>query len=259
MNRTMVIAKNSFQEMVRERFFLVILFGAVALLSMSLLLGALSFAEQKRILADLGLAAIELSILFMALFQGAYIIQKEIEKQTCLVLLAKPISRTEFLIGKWLGVVFLISVTQLALGSVLFLLLTDFTMTPVDFSQAQYLYVSLCIWLKVVVLLSVVFLFGIMVRPLFALLFGFSLYLLGHWLNDLKYFAEKSKDEGLIFLSQVIHEIVPQFYRFNWKSYYFLQQSFDLNQVLIMVGYLLTWIVLFLVLSSAYFKGKDIA
>jgi len=259
MSRVFVIAKNSLQEMIREKFFLVIVFGAIALLGLSLLLGALSFAEQKRILADLGLSAIELATLFMALFQGSYIIQKEIEKQTCLVLLAKPITRAEFLIGKWLGVVFLIGVTHFMLSFVLYVLLTDFSFTSTEFGILQFVLISFSLFLQTLVILSVVLLFGIMIRPLFALLFGLSLYMLGHWLNDLKFFAEKSKDEGMILLSKIVHEIVPQLYRFNWKSYYFLQQNFNFEQIATMTAYLLTWVVLFLLLSSAYFKGKDIA
>lgn len=259
MKRILVIAQNTFQEMVREKFFLVVIFGSVALILLSLLLGSLSFDEKKRILADLGFAAIQVAALCLALFQGAYIIQKEVEKQTCLVLLAKPISRAQFILGKWLGLLFLLSVVHFALGTVLYFLMTDFNLSASDFNLSQYIFISLSLWLQTLLLSSLVLLFSLLVRPLFSLLFGFSIYLLGHWLNDLKFFAQKSEDETMVLLSKIIHEVVPQLYRFNWKSYYYLQQNFQSTDVLLMTVYLAVWTAFCLLLASITFKGKDIA
>ena len=83
MKSAMILAKITFQELIREKFFIVAVFASIMLLAVSLLLGSLTFAEQQRIIVDFGFAAIELSCLGIVLFSGAFIITKEIEKQTC--------------------------------------------------------------------------------------------------------------------------------------------------------------------------------
>src|SRR5688572_46674 len=103
MNKTWVLAKTSFRELVRERVFWLVAGLAIFLLCLSLLLGELSFDERERLLWDFGLAAAEIGALAMALFSGSYLIPREVERQTCLLILAKPVSRFQFLLGKWLG------------------------------------------------------------------------------------------------------------------------------------------------------------
>ncbi len=252
MKSIFILAKITFQEMIREKFFIVVVFASLILLAISLLLGSLSFAEQKRILVDLGFGVIELSGLGIALFSGAFLITREIEKQTCLLLLSKPLSRGQFLVGKWLGLTFLITLTVVLLSSGLFLLLQQFEYF------ASFLIITISIWLKILVLLSLVFLVSGLVRPIFSLLFGLTVYLLGHWLNDLEFFVNKTKDESLINFFKFFHELIPQFYRFNWKSYTFLEKSIDIAQVAPMSFYLIAWSVFLLTLAVVVFRRKDI-
>lgn len=252
MKSVFILAKITFQEMVREKFFLVVAFMAVLLLGISLLLGSLSFAEQKRILVDLGFGAIEISALGIALFSGSFVISKEVEKQTCLLLLSKPLSRDQFFIGKWLGLTFLITVTHFALCAILFLLLQQFEFL------FPFALIALSIWFKILVMLSLVFLISGLVRPIFALLFGMTVYLLGHWLSDLEFFVKKSQDQALQVLFKIVHEVTPQFYRFNWKSYPFLEKGVPMDQIGALLFYMSAWIVLMLVLAVTVFRRKDI-
>lgn len=252
MRSIFILAKITFQEMIREKFFVVVIFAAFMLLGISLLLGSLSFSEQKRILVDLGFGAIELSCLGIVLFSGSFVMAKEIEKQTCLLLLSKPLSRGQFLVGKWFGLVLLISMTIFLLGTVLFFLLQQF-----QYLQ-NFLLILFSIELKILVVLSLVFLVSGLVRPVFSLLFGMTVYLLGHWLNDLEFFAKKADDQSIMILYKVIHEITPQFYRMNWKSYFFLEKGVLASQYIPLFFYLLAWTTFLLALSVAVFRRKDI-
>lgn len=247
-----IIAKNSFQEMIREKFFFVVIFVSLLLMGLSVLLGSLSLAEQKKILADLGFAAIELCSLGLVLFLGSFMISKEIEKQTCLVLLAKPLSRHQFLIGKWFGVVLLLSMTQVILATILSLLLwrPQYSLT--------FFEVNASLFFQTLVILSFVFFLSCWVRPIFSLLMGATIFLLGHWLNDLRFFAEKSKDESLLALFKIVHEATPQFYRFNWKSYYLLEKGVENKDFVLMIIYLSVWSLFLLMLAVSSFRRKDI-
>ncbi len=252
MKSVLILAKITFQEMIREKFFLVVVFISILLLAISLLLGSLSFAEQQRILVDLGFGAIEISNLGIVLFSGAFIISKEIEKQTCLLLLAKPLSRDQFFIGKWLGLAALMTVTHFILSGILFFLLQQPQLL------VSFFFASLSVWLKILVILSLVFLVSGLVRPIFSLLFGMTIYMLGHWLHDLGFFAKKSQDQLLQNLFRIVHEITPQFYRFNWKSYVFLEKGISFQELWSMIFYLTSWTIFLLVLAVAVFRRKDI-
>ena len=64
-----------------------------------------------------------------------------------------------------------------------------------------------------------------LVRPMLSLIAGVSIYLFGHWLDDLAYFAKRSHNEIYVAFSDGLAYLVPQFYRFNWKSFYFLEND----------------------------------
>ena len=91
MYKVWTLARTTLREMLRERVFMVAVLVAIALLGLSFLLGALSFAEQRKILTDFGFLAIQISGLGISLFSGAYLLAKEIEKQTCLLILSRPL------------------------------------------------------------------------------------------------------------------------------------------------------------------------
>ena len=75
--------------------------------------------ERERILQDVGLAAIRLMSVGIATFVGVGLIHGEVERRTIYTILSKPISRTQFLLGKYLGLVFTTWI-QLAIMSLAF-------------------------------------------------------------------------------------------------------------------------------------------
>ena len=97
------VAANTFKELIRDRILYSLLFFALALVLLSYFLGFLSFAEQERIITNMGLFATNIGCTFLAIFLGSSLVFREIDKQTILTLLSKPLSRSRFIIGKFLG------------------------------------------------------------------------------------------------------------------------------------------------------------
>jgi ABC-type transport system involved in multi-copper enzyme maturation permease subunit len=238
--------------MIRERLFIVVIFMAALLFALSLLLGALSFSEQQRIMADLGFTAIEVASVGISLFAGAFLISKEIEKQTLLLVLARPISRDQFLMGKVSGIIALNTFLILALGVVLYVLLES---APSVVNLATIL---LGIWFKSIIGLALVIFFSVVVRPILALLMSFGLLLLGEWIPDLQFFAEKSKDHFFINAMKGVTWITPNLFRFNWKSHYFLENGFQIDDVVWMISHSVGWILVVFVAACIIFRRKDI-
>lgn len=252
MKSIFVISKTTFRELVRERLFIVIFFLAVALLILSVALSNLSIWEFQRILSDLALSSMEIAGLGIVLFSGSYMIHKEIEKQTCLLLLSKPISRRDFIIGKFIGLGFLVLLTLVALMALLNLILLQQEFVLNSF------FILINIYMKILVVLALVFFLSVYVRPVISLLFGLSFYFYGHGINSVEFLIKKTKDADLIAIQRALELMSPQFFRFNWKNYYFLKEAPAINEFLIMVGYFAIWIVFLMTLAVRGFNKRDI-
>lgn len=255
MYKVWTLARTTLREMLREKIFMVAVLIAVALLALSFLLGALSFAEQRKILADFGFMAIQISGLGISLFAGAYLLAKEIEKQTCLLILSRPVSRAQFILGKLFGVLALNTLLMSALGAVLYLLLglwKEPKLFPAFFE------IGLSLWCESAVILCLVIFFSLVVRPVLALGAGFMVFLLGHWLGDLAFFAEKSQEDMFVQAVKVLHWVTPNFYRMNWKSAYFLENGIPFNNILWMLAHMTGWALLAILLTNFFFRRKDI-
>src|SRR5512136_1799625 len=126
MSRLVAVAANTFRETVRERVLYNLVFFAVLMTLSGLLLGQLSIRQDEKIIKDVGLAAMDLFGTLIAIFVGVGLVSKEIERRSLHPLLAKPLGRDEFLVGKFLGLAFtlLVNLTVMAAGLYLTLLIT---------------------------------------------------------------------------------------------------------------------------------------
>mgnify|MGYP000440741369 CR=1 FL=1 len=117
MTRVRLVAWHVFKESVRDRVLFAIAGFAVVLVAASVLIGQITAGQDVRIIKNLGLATIELSGVLMAVFIGVGLVAREIERRSIYSLLAKPLHRWEFVVGKFLGLTGTL-VVNLALMSV---------------------------------------------------------------------------------------------------------------------------------------------
>jgi Cu-processing system permease protein len=115
--RIYAIMLNTFREAVRDRVLYAVLGFACAVLLFTLAIAELSLHDQLRVVSDVGLASISLFSVMIAVFLGSSLLYKEIERKTLYVILPKPIARTEFLLGKYLGIVLTALVFVALMGS----------------------------------------------------------------------------------------------------------------------------------------------
>jgi Cu-processing system permease protein len=255
MTKIRALAWTTFQELIRERFFVVGVIVALMLVVLSYLVGNLSLYEAKRILFNLGTLAIELMTISLGVFAGARLVSKEIELRTCQIILTRPLSRSYFLLGKWLGLFLFIMCILVSLSLLVLLLGGE------SFQKISFLWIVSSIGLKAFLVMSVVFLCSLVLRPILAALVGISVYFLGHSIDDIRFFL-KVKVSGLDqdpFIVQILEKIVPRFDLYNWKSFYFLEKSFTEYQVATMFAHFSSWIALLVILSLLVWRKKDLA
>ncbi len=240
------------QEWLRLKFFHVVLFLAFIYLAISSLLGSLSFVEQHRLILDFGLAGLEVTTFFVSAFLSTHALHRDIERKTIQILLARPIPRWHLLVGYLGSLIALNLIIATVLGGILFFFLEKMTMAP------QLVVSVFFILLKSIVLCSFGLLTGALARPMFGLVLTISYWMIAYSIPDLKFFSEKLKNETLIFLSNGLDYLIPQFYRFNWKDFHFITADLQYSQLGWAFLHSISWIAILMILASLFFKRKEI-
>ena len=110
------LAGNTVREAVRSRLFYTLLFFGMALILTGVLVSTLSYVESERIVQNVGLSAIRLLSVGIAIFLGVGVIHNEIDRRTIYTILSKPVSRAQFVLGKYLGLVATVELLLLAMS-----------------------------------------------------------------------------------------------------------------------------------------------
>jgi len=114
--RITAIARNAFREAVRDRVLYNLVLFVLLLTGASIFIGELSGGQERKVIVDLGLSAMLLFGVFIAIFVGVGLVYKEIERRTIYAVFSKPVGRGEFLVGKYFGLCLTLLVNVLVMG-----------------------------------------------------------------------------------------------------------------------------------------------
>lgn len=246
------IAKLNASEWIRLKFFHIIIFIGLILIAFSHLLSSLTFSVQERLLYDFGLAGLEIGLVMIASLIGSHSIHREIDRKTMFVLLARPIPRSSIVIGAF-GSILILCLLFFA-GFLLSIVLTAGGAIPYE----GLLLSSLSSLGKAMVICSVAIAFGLLVRPLLALVASVSYWILSYSLLDVEYFVSKMETEGPKNLVNVIKKFVPEFYNYNWKSYFYVTNVPRAEEFMWTSLHSLSWICIWLLVACMVFRRKEI-
>lgn len=255
-SRVFVVAVNVFREVIRDRALYIVLLFALLLIATALLLPEVSAGTEAKILLDLGLAAIEILGLVVAIFVGTGLVNKEIEKRTVLVLMAKPISRTEFIFGKHLGLTAVIAVLVAAMTLINLLVVS---WQQVSYSLSSLLLSSLYQIFELSLIAAAAILFGVFTSSLLAALLTFAVYLMGNVTRDLVAFGKLSENPQLQQLMQGLYLLLPDLSRLDLKNQavYGLQVLPGAIDLIANALYAFIYIILLLIIASTVFAKRQ--
>ncbi len=247
-----IVAINTLKEGLRKKFLLGLAVSCFFILGMGLLLGQLSLDEQVRLMINFGLSAIQLSLLILSVFLGNYFISGDLEKKTLLTILVRPIRPTFFFLGRYVGLSFILFVSLIILSSMLSLF---FIYLQISFSRTL-IQCLLGLYLESLLLLAFVLFFASYSNSFLVLVYSFSVFIIGHFLNSLNYFI--GEGQGLLsFLLSKVFLIIPNLERVNWKSAVVYGDKLSSNEVFMSSFYILFWISFILSLACIFFEKRD--
>lgn len=176
MTRILAIARNTFRESVRDKVLYVILFFAAVCIVGSKALGWISIGQDIKIVKDITLAATSIFGALIAIFVGASLIYKEVDKRTLYTILARPMDRWEFIVGKYIGLMALLAVVVLIMTgtSAAYVLVLGGALDTV------YLLAAVLIYFKLMVVTALALLTSSLSSPILGAIIVFCFYVFGH-------------------------------------------------------------------------------
>ena len=209
--RIWAIAVNTAREAIRSKLLYTLLFFALAMMIFGIALSTLSYVERERIVQDFAFASIRLFSVAIAVFVGVGLIHKEVDRRTVYTILSKPLSRAEFLIGKYTGLILIIWL-QVAIMASFFAGVSLLMGAPLGFTHLAAL-ALIAVELALVVALAT--LFSSFTTPLLASFFSCGIWLAGHLTRDLRDHGADSSSALVREGTAWMHRILPDLESFN--------------------------------------------
>ena len=190
--RISCIAANTFREAVRDRVLYNLIAFALLLTGAAILVGQISIDIEKLVVINLGLTAVALFGVVIAIFVGIGLVSKEIEKRTLYTVLSRPVRRWEFIVGKFFGLAGTLVVNTFFMGVGVFFALL-YVAHRLQKPDSWVLVALYFIVLQFLIMTALALLFSSFSSPLMSAVFAFALFVIGSFAEDLRGFAAMAK------------------------------------------------------------------
>jgi ABC-type transport system involved in multi-copper enzyme maturation permease subunit len=261
-----LVASAVYRESVRDRVPLTIVgFGAL-LVAASYLIGQLTAGQDLKIIKDLGLAAINLLGLFIAIFIGINLVAKEVERRSIYNLLTKPVTREQFLVGKYLGLVMTLAVNVAAMCLAFYAVLAyqDWVATagqrsawPAPAMDPKLMIAVVMIFGELMLVTAIALFFSTFAGPLVAILLTFALWIAGHFNADLRQFEQVVDSAAIAAVARGLYYVLPNLAPFNVKAEIVHGIEVPTSHIALTLLYAVVYITMLLTAAMLVFRRRD--
>jgi len=252
--RILAIARNTFREAVRHKVFYLLIFFGVFFAFSSRFVSMLSVGDQEKVLMDVGLASIHFFSVLVAIFTGINLVYKEIEKKTIYNILSKPITRGEFVLGKFAGLALtlLAALGSMAVMFFLFLFVTTGAFAP----RCLIFFFLLYIELLIITALSLVF--SSFSTPILSSIFTVTIYLVGQALWTFQEFKTRLHEPFSRYVATGLYYLLPNLDKFNVKNEIVMSTPLSGARVLAAAAYGCVYVAALLTLAVIIFRRREL-
>ena len=224
----------------------------------AILVGQISIGIERMVIINLGLSAISIFGIIMAIFIGVGLVYKEMEKRTLYSLLAKPIRRWEFLVGKFAGLLLtlVVNTALMTLGLAVALVLRE---RKFERGDATILVAVYFILLELALVTALALFFSCFSSPMLSTLYTLGIYIAGVFAPAYSSVSEfTSKSAALAAITRFIYYLLPNFHNFNVIAAAAHGEAMPLALIWHNTLYAALYVILILVASSAVFSGRNL-
>lgn len=246
-----LISSNTIKEIIRDKVFYGLLGFALIYLISIFFISSLSLGQDIRVVKDLGLAGIYLYSTIISIYYGATALSREFERKTYLMVISRPVSTLELVLGKFLGL-FTIILANIFLVNILYIIILLSKNGSFDYLS---LLQSLVLGFEAAILVSAAFLLSTRFSELTTIILTTIILFIGHNLTILKK-AAIGAFFLLNWLINSIYYIFPNLEKFNFRNTIVYDQIPSASQILLPILYSIVFSTLLLWLTNISIKKQ---
>jgi len=255
-SRILHIATNTFREAVRDRVLYNLIAFALLMTGAAVLVGQISIGIERLVVVNLGLTAVSLFGLVIAIFIGIGLVSKEIDKRTLYTVLSRPVRRWEFIAGKFFGLAGTLVVNTFFMAIGVFAALF-YVAHALHFADLHVLIALYFIVLEFVIITALALFFSAFSSPLLSAVFTFALFVIGTFSEDLRGFARMAHG-ATQWLATGVAYIVPNFSALNVINQVAHGDAVSPQLIIYNTGYALVYTVAVLACATLIFERRSL-
>jgi Cu-processing system permease protein len=260
------IALAVFRESVRDRVLYNLVGFALVVIGASYLIGQLTAGQDVKIIKDLGLSAMSAFGLFIAIFIGIGLVSKEVERRSIYSLIAKPVRRSELIVGKFFGLGLTIGINLAVMAIVWYAVLGYMSWMETEAFKKSWeasatdprmLVAVYLVFVQLLLVIALALFFSTFAEPLWAAVFTFGLYVAGHFGADLKHFDVVVGDSPVRYVTSALYYVLPNMAAFDVKNAVVHAQPVPGGYVLTATAYGACYMAALVVAAVLIFSRRD--
>jgi Cu-processing system permease protein len=261
-----LVALAAYKETVRDRVPLMIVGFGVLLVAASYLISQMTAGQDVKIIKDLGLAALSMMGLLIAIFIGIGLVAKEVERKSLYSVLTKPVTREQFVLGKYFGLVMTLAVNLGAMCAAYYAVLFVISMLMTASSRAaagapivdpRLLIAVVLIFGELLIVTAIALFFSTFSSPFLSALLTLALWVAGHFNADLRHFEEVVESPVAATVARGLYYLLPNLAPFNVKAEVVHAVPVSASHVGLTLAYAAVYITALLLAAVMIFRRRD--
>lgn len=254
MKSIFLIAGITYKEALRNKLLNVLVMFAVVAIASTRFFTIFAPSEEMKIIQDTSLGIIRFIGMLITVFVTGGLLPREIEKRTVMTILSKPVSRAQFLFGKFLGALYSIFVNIVVMSA--FLLIIMYIKSKA-FNPEIIKALSL-MSVEFVVLAAITLCVSTLASEIFNIIFGILIFIIGHLTNYLQHLADRFDAVAMKTVLISLYTVLPNFENFNIQNAVVLGTKVSLQYMGKAFSYGLLYTAVMLILSFLFFAEREV-
>jgi ABC-type transport system involved in multi-copper enzyme maturation permease subunit len=253
--RTFAIALNTAREAIRNKLLYSLLLFAVVVVAVAALFGSVSIGDPMKFVKDFSLMSVSLFGVAIAVMLGVSMLHKEIGRKTIYNILAKPVARWEFIVGKFLGLVATLTLVVALMTAALLIIVGAFE-GRIDWTLALGAQLTV---LELMILVAIALFVSTVVTPTIAGLVTAAAFVAGRCAGYLEYFGGPDQPLALRGVSRGLYWMLPHLDRLNVANQVAYGDPVTASYVLTVGTYSVAYTGILLLLAVFMFSRRELA
>ncbi len=257
MTTSLAIAHNTFREALRERLLYNLVIFALVLIGGSLTISQLTLGEQYRIIADVAASSTQVFGTIISVFLGVALVARELDRRTCYAVLARPVGRGAFVLGKFLGLLATVALNLVVMAAVSALVLRLYLGNWGHLGGA-FLAAFGMMAVQFAVCIGFAVLFAVLTTPTLATIFTLTLVAAGWGFSEVRSFWLRADQVRMKPLVHVLDVVLPNMGLLDYKEALTYGDPVSLVSLVARIAYGAGYAAVLVGLAALVFSRKDV-